>query len=201
MNKETSFKTRVKESLIHNAVLYNSYYVCQDYLIISDAFHKKPYYIISAEKDNYLHLTGVHTTLSASAFFDKCLNGLLDENDFEIASPEQNNKSAKGSVRRKINVLPLIENLINADSEFEEDFQKNSIFCSLASSDGSCTLGFISVPLARPKTLLKGDELDHTRSAPPKIIITKKRLDSKFSSVYHGTYEEIARHYSKISHL
>ena len=35
---------------------------------------------------------------------------------------------------------------------------------TFASSDGSCTLGFIATPSARPKTLLVGDELDHAKA-------------------------------------
>lgn len=66
---------------------------------------------------------------------------------------------------------------------------------------GSCTLGFVSVPQAIPKTLLQGDELDHTKAAPIKIILSKKRSDPKFSCVIHGTDEEISRYYSKICHL
>lgn len=69
------------------------------------------------------------------------------------------------------------------------------------SSDSYCTLGFVSVPQAIPKTLLQGDELDHTKAAPIKIILSKKRSDPKFSCVIHGTDEEISRHYSKICHL
>ena len=84
MAEQVSFKTRVKETAISIALDYYSYYVCRDYLLISDAFKCSPYYIVRAEKDNYLHLVGVSTLLSATAFFDKCLNGTLEESDFEI---------------------------------------------------------------------------------------------------------------------
>lgn len=61
---QISFKTRVKNALIQYAGVYYSQFVCKDYLLISDAFHKQAYYILSAEKDNFLHLTGVTTSLS-----------------------------------------------------------------------------------------------------------------------------------------
>ena len=86
MADQVSFKTRVIDTAISIAPDYYSYYVCRDYLLISDAFKNSPYYIVRAEKDNYLHLVGVSTKLSATAFFDKCLNGTLDESDFEIST-------------------------------------------------------------------------------------------------------------------
>ena len=82
--QQISFKSRV----LNTAVLYSRYYynnyVCVDYLVISDAFHDHPYYIISAEKSNYLHLVGVSTHPSATAFFEKCYDGTLTESDFDI---------------------------------------------------------------------------------------------------------------------
>ena len=72
-DKQISFKTRVKNTLIQYAGVYYTQFVCRDYLLISDAFHNLPFYILSAEKDNFLHLTGVTTPLSASSVFDKCL--------------------------------------------------------------------------------------------------------------------------------
>ena len=83
MADQISFKTRVKDTAISIAQNYYSYYVCRDYLLISDAFNSSPYYIVRAEKDNYLHLVGVSNKLSATSFFDKCLNGTLDESDFD----------------------------------------------------------------------------------------------------------------------
>ena len=51
---QISFKTRVKNALIQYAGVYYTQFVCKDYLLISDAFHKQAYYILSAEKDNFL---------------------------------------------------------------------------------------------------------------------------------------------------
>ena len=44
------------------------YYVDFEYLICSAAFVKNEYYIASAYEDNYLHLTGLHTSLDAATF-------------------------------------------------------------------------------------------------------------------------------------
>ena len=201
MAEQVSFKTRVKETAISIAPDYYSYYVCRDYLLVSDAFKMSPYYIVRAEKDNYLHLVGVSTKLSATTFFDKCLNGTLDESDFEIAAHGQDEKQSKGSIRRKIKSLPLITGLFVDSSLVEENFKKNTVLCTFASSDGLCTLGFIATPSARPKTLLVGNELDHAKAKNLKIVLSKTRNDDKFSTVIAGTYEDLASVYSSIKNL
>lgn len=195
---QISFKTRVKNALIQYAGVYYSQFVCKDYLLISDAFHKQAYYILSAEKDNFLHLTGVTTSLSPSSFFDKCLNGSLEEDDFDLTSHGQDEKASKGSIRRKIKSLPYIGGLISASSYVEEDFRKNSVFCSIASSDGSCTMGFIAVPKARPKTLLIGNELDSAKAQPLKIILMKSRSDTLFDTVIAGNDNDLVSNYELI---
>ena len=201
MADQVSFKTRVKDTAISIAPDYYSYYVCRDYLLISDAFKNSPYYIVRAEKDNYLHLVGVSTKLSATAFFDKCLNGTLDESDFEIAAHGQDEKQSKGSIRRKIKSLPLITGLFTASSLVEENFKKNTVLCTFASSDGSCTLGFIATPSARPKTLLVGDELDHAKAKNLRIVLSKARDDDKFSTVMAGTDKDLVSVYDSIRDL
>lgn len=61
-------------------------------------------------------------------FFDKCITGALEENDFEIV-------------------------------------------CSFATSDGTCTLGFILNKNSKPLTLLKGNVL--RKPSPVELIIQK----------------------------
>lgn len=51
---------------------YQRIYVENTYLIFSTQFKNNEYYILSAEKDNYLHLIGVNTDLSAKDFFERC---------------------------------------------------------------------------------------------------------------------------------
>lgn len=201
MAEQVSFKTRVKDTAIRVAPDYYSYYVCRDYLLMSDSFKSAPYYIVRAQKDNYLHLVGVSTKLSATAFFDKCMNGTLDESDFEITAHGQDKKQSKGSIRRKIKSLPLITGLFTDSSLIEENFKKNTVLCTFASSDGSCTLGFIATPSARPKTLLEGDELDHTKAKNLKIVLSKARDDTKFSTVIVGTNDDLISVYDSIKDL
>ncbi len=201
MPEQISFKTRVKNIAIEMASKYYSYYVCQDYLLVSDAFKSSPYYIVRAEKDNYLHLIGVSTKLSANNFFDKCLNGTLNESDFELSAEDQNEKQAKGSIRRKINALPNIIGLFSSSSLIEENFRKNTVLCTFASSDISCTLGFIATPSARPKTLLSGDELNHAQAGKLKIVLSKRRTENKFSDLIVGTDVDLLAVYDSIKDL
>ena len=199
-HNNSSFKTRVKNSVIAAAQDYNAHFVQRDYLICSDAFQQEPFYIISAHEDNFLHLTGVSSNIDASEFFHKSLDGTLTEADFEIAGAKRNKNinSAKGSIRRKINSLPKIRTIFSPGSMVEEGFQKNHIFCSVASTDSSFTLGFITTPEAVPKTLLKGNELDGSKSGPLSLVLSKERGEEKYGTLLVGTEEELAKHYNDI---
>ena len=68
---EVSFKERVRTELISAANQYKRIYLDYEYLICSEAFIKKDYYIIAASKDNFMHLTGVNALINAQEFFDK----------------------------------------------------------------------------------------------------------------------------------
>lgn len=78
---------------------------------------------MSAHEDNYLHLTGVHTNLGASAFFQKCYDGTLEESDFDFNKDGQSESEVKGSVRRKINALGAIMGIFSGGTIAEEDFR------------------------------------------------------------------------------
>ena len=82
MAEQKSYKERVKDIVIQNANSYKRYFVDYEYLLCSEAFVNNEYYIVSAYEDNYLHLTGLHTSLDAATFFEKCYKGTLEENDF-----------------------------------------------------------------------------------------------------------------------
>lgn len=166
--------------------IMNIYY---EYLLCSQAFEKKEYYIVSAYTDNYLHLTGVHTNLDAESFFDKCYAGTLEESDFDFIKKKQTESEVKGSVRRKINVLPNIMNLFTDTIAIEEDFEKNRINCALAAGTSSTTLGFVATGKAKPMTLLKGNELNSDKSKGLDLVLRKKTGDSKFNEIIVGDAE------------
>lgn len=186
MEEQKSFKERVKESVIQNATLYKEYYVDYEYLLCSKAFEKNDYYIVSSHADNYLHLTGVHTNLKAETFFDKCYDGTLEEDDFDFIKKGQKESEVKGSVRRKINVLPDVMNLFTETTVIEEDFEKNRIKCALAAGNTITTLGFVVTGKAKPMTLLKGNELNSAKSKSLDLVLRRKTGESKFTEMIIG---------------
>ena len=156
---QASFKTNVLKKILIGAKIYQSAFLNYDYQIVSVHFRLKKCYIIAAEKDNFLHLTGVHTELSAGEFFERAIRETLTENDFDFVKKGQSEAAVKGSVRRKVQFLPILDKILQQSTLVEEDFSKNKITCSLAMSENSFTLGFVMTPNGRPKTLLKGNEL------------------------------------------
>ena len=152
---EQSFKEIVQLKLMDCAVLYYELLVQKDYLIFSRNFRYRKYYIVSAFEDNFLHLTGVQTSLEAKTFFEKCYQKTIKITDFELGG-----KSQKGSIRRKISVLEnAIKIFLSEAIVVEERFHKNRISCSFAAAERVCTIGFTNTKLTKPQTVLKGYQL------------------------------------------
>ena len=103
MAEQTSFKTRVKEIAITESKKYKDVFVDHQYLIYSKGFKKRDYYILSAEKDNFLHLVGINTDLSAASFFDKCYDGTLIEDDLILIKMEKTKIVLKVQSEEKLN--------------------------------------------------------------------------------------------------
>lgn len=192
-----SFKERVKNQAIANANLYQANFIDCEYLVCSEAFNNG-YHIIKSDKSNYLHLIGIHTTLSAEEFFDKCNDGTLDETDFDFAKPNKSEKSVKGSVREKITVLPDMVRLFGYRLLAEDNFKKNKVECAFATSDNSCTLGF--AVSGRPKSLLKGNELELSKVKPIDLIFRKKRSsEGIYDELVFGNKADVAKYKDKIA--
>ena len=77
----------------------------------------------------------------------------------------------------KIQVLPDMMTLMKSDVQVEEGFRKNRVVCSLATADGNCTLGFSESKKARPKSLIKGNELKNPGTVD---LILRKTTGSLF---------------------
>ena len=201
MTEKKSFKERVKETVIQNAYSYKRYFVEYEYLLCSTAFLKNEYYIVSAYEDNYLHLTGLHTNLDATTFFEKCYKGTLEENDFDFCKSGQNESEVKGSVRRKINSLPFIMDMFNVGTSVEEDFEKNRIRCALATGNASATLGFVVVGNAKPMTLLKGNELNSAKAKKLDLVLRRKSGECRFTEMLIGDAQRLTEHREALSGL
>lgn len=191
-----SFKERIRQEAIKEAKRYKEIYVDYEYLICSEAFAKRKYYIINAEKDNFQHLTGVHSKISAQAFFDKCFDGSLSEQDFDFAKKGQDEKSVKGTVRRKIRAFPEMMDLFREGLQAEEGFKKNKIVCSFAAADSNCTLGFTDSGKARPKSLIWGNELKNPK--PVELVLKRKAGAELFDQVVIGSREALNKYRGQI---
>ena len=198
MAKE-SFKERVKRELIKSSQKYTEIYVDYEYLICSDAFVKKAYYIVDAHEDNFQHLTGVHSNISPKDFFNKCYLGILTENDFDFIKKGQNEKSVKGTVRRKIQALSNMMKLFEDGLQAEENFKKNNVSCSFATADNSCTLGFSESEKVRPKSLIKGNELISSKQV--ELILRKKAGEKYFGEIVVGNEKALYKYKECIKDL
>ena len=193
---KVSFKERVKNEAIANAQLYKANFIDYEYLICSEAFDKG-YHIIKADKGNYLHLIGIHTQLSPADFFDKCYNKTLEDRDFDFIKPNKSEKSVKGSVREKITVLPFMVKIFEQELVAEDNFKKNLVECAFATSDNKFTLGF--AVSGRPKSLLKGNELQSSKRKKVDLIFRRKRSSKeKYSELIYGNKKSIMKYQDAI---
>lgn len=196
---EESFKARVRLEIIKAAKKYKEIYVDYEYLICSEAFAKRSYYIVDAEKDNFQHLTGVHSQISAQSFFDKCIDGSLSEDDFDFIKKGQDEKSVKGTVRRKIKALPDMMELFRDGLLAEEEFKKNRVICTFATADGNCTLGFVDSGKARPKSLIKGNELKNPKQI--ELVLKRKSGAALFDEIVIGDKKVLGKYRKQIKEM
>ncbi|MFI3214582.1 MAG: PBECR4 domain-containing protein [Lachnospiraceae bacterium] len=191
-----SFKERVRSIAIVSASKYKSVYIDFDYLLCSPAFHQRKYYEITATKGNYKHLVGVHSELSGDEFFDKCLEGTLELDDFDFYKKGQIEKEVKGSVRQKIQVLPIMLEMLSKVVYAEESFKKNKIHCAFATEGNAVTVGYVLA--GKPMTLLKGNELDKRKALPVELILRKKKNEMKYHQIIQGDNLMIGKYITNI---
>lgn len=195
----SDFKKRVAQTAIEQAAYYKAVFVEYEYLLCSEAFRKHDYYIIAARPDNYRHLIGVNTTVTADEFYEKCISGKLNETDFDFGKPGRSEKEVKGSVRRKIKALPHLMTMFDNEFVVQEDYSKNGIMCSFAATDCNITAGFADSGKSRPKTLLWGDSLKWENAGFADVILRRKTGEEFFSEVIKGDRESIRKYIDKIS--
>lgn len=187
---QKSFDDRVVGEIIRCSKLYKQNLTSYDYLIISESFKINEFYLIDCKCENYMHLTGVRTTLKPMDFFNKCIDESITTSDF-ICSVD---KHIKGTVRRKLKVLDNMVNIFSGkELFFEENFEKNKVICSLATSDLKCTLGFIGKNKIRPMTLLSGNTLRTNNKI--EFILRKEKEKSIFDEVVYGSWELKEKYY------
>lgn len=157
--ENTSFKAKSISALITSAREYarllESFYIFQ-----SDDFKSRNFYIISFNEENFLHLTGVKTTLKALDFYKKCFEGTISGADFDCDS----DKILKGKVKEKMKHLPNICSIILQCYELKESFSKGRVTCILVGTQKDFTVGFDGVDVLYPKTLMHKNRVDSTKA-------------------------------------
>lgn len=196
-----SFKERVAEAANQFAPIYKRVFVDYEYLLCSDAFSEQDYYIIDAKADNFKHLLGIHTELSPILFYQKCLNGELTADDFDFLKWGESEKGVKGTVRRKIKAFPSFLSMMNKDLVAQEKFEKNKVFCAIATTDCESTAGFINSTSLRPKTLLGGDQIDWSIAGTVDLILRRPTGSALFCEVVMGDDSAFMHYFERIAHV
>lgn len=198
MAETTSFKERVKNEAIECASMYKSRLMDYEYLVCSKAF-SAGYKVIKADGSNYLHLIGVNSSLGATEFWDKCIHGTLEEDDFDFIKASQDEKAVKGSVRQKIQVLSNVGSIFDGSLWAEERFHKNKIDCAFATSDNACTLGF--AVSGRPKSLMKSNELSDKAREVDLVFRKPRDSEAKYIDLHYGDMSQISNYEEQIKSL
>ena len=155
-----SFKTKVRKQLVEAAKSYSKLLnvkitASSNLFVVSDK------YILRFYKTNFLHLTGVKTNLSAEEFFNRCFNESIMEENFDCDS----SKEIKGFVRQKLKHLVNFHSIFEQKLLFQEKFEKGKVSCTIATTNGECTIGFIDAKYCvRPKTILDKNHLDKSKN-------------------------------------
>jgi hypothetical protein len=183
-NAEETFKKRVAETAIRCASIYQEKFVEYDYLVCSEAFGDSRCQEIKAETNNFLHLIGVNTELSAEDFYQKCIDKTLTEDDFDFDKKGQSEKSVKGSVRQKIKALPQMLSMFEKELLAEKDFKKNKISCLFATADSDFTIGFVDT--GRPKSLMRNNQLNKDKCKPVELVMRKKKGEQFYNDKIVG---------------
>ena len=78
----------------------------------------------------------------------------------------------------------------------EENFNKNRISCSFASSDKVCTIGFTKTKLAKPQTILKGDQLQN--EVKVNLILSREKGENAFQTVVYNDSDMMLEEYMEL---
>ena len=145
----------IKQALIDSAQSY--FLLLKNELIIrSKRFVNSSEYKLRFFETNFLHLTGLKTTLTSKEFYDRCYTGTILESDYSLGL-----NNDRKTVKRKLKNLVNIGLFFKQEIMVQETFIKNQIVCRIATSDGKCTIGFVDAKYyLRPKTILANNHLD-----------------------------------------
>ena len=192
-----SFTTRLRDEFVASAALYRSFLMEHEYLVCSKAFSLHPYYICYGTKDNFLHLTGVHTHLRNSQFYEKCLYGTLTEADFNFISPYLSTRDVIGCAKKKSKALLLMENIFKEGAVAEENYRKGHVRADFAIAAEGVTFCFAAPDRARPKSVLGGNCIRNGNKVD--LVLRKRRGAELFDEIIVGNMETLEEYREAIS--
>ena len=145
----------IKQALIESSQSYFEL-LNKCIVLVSPDFSEQNSYTLKFFRTNFLHLTGLKTSLSTEEFFLRCYAGTILESDYSLG-PNNDRKT----VKRKLKNLVNIGEFFKTEIMVQESFIKNQIVCRIATCDGKCTIGFVDAKYyLRPKTILANNHLD-----------------------------------------
>lgn len=97
-------KTKAIDIIVKAANNYKLYLQDKVFLIIYKENVVTKTVEVEFRDSHFLHLTGVHTKLSAKRFYEKCINQRLSVEDFELENG--------GKTQQKLTVLPFLHELL-----------------------------------------------------------------------------------------
>ena len=165
-----SFKENALDSILAGAKSYQSL-LGLDFVVSSDRFLYQKKYVIRFHADNFLHLTGVRTSLSPKEFFSKAVDRALSSGDFDCESTPD----LKGTVRLKARNIRNIGTLFDRTVAVQEKMVSGRVICLLAATDGAFTLCFTGGRVINPMSLLNKDKTDPALAITSFVIERKKR--------------------------
>jgi len=154
--------------------------------------HKHTHYLeFSFESNNFLHLTGLKTKnrddktensrpLTASEFYNRCLDGKLSPLDFDFAMD--------GTTELKLDVLPFVINK-NLSANMIGDYKSVNpkLYTEKLVGGTKACVGFVLSSTSMryiPNTVLKMDIRDYTASTSRVVAVFRKnKSDNKYSEV------------------
>lgn len=150
---------------------YQQSFVRRNYLYIYDTKKSLEYIETVFNKSNFLHLTGVNTSLAPSQFFDRCINRKLSLNDFDFKDD--------GTTQLKLVALPK---LLQVNKSYKMlgiyNGSKPKLFTDKLAGGQYCCMGFVSNgKYYVPNTVLQEDIRDITQTAYRIIAIYSKAVD------------------------
>ena len=172
MNHDDQFQ-KLKTNLQIAANSYNQL-TSKSVIFHSEQFTKQKTYVARFYIQNFLHLTGIKTSLTTEEFFAKCTSGTIEQVDIKNFPEEYRTK-----INTKVKNLLTVNSYFSQELDVQEDFKKNTVSCALATTDGIKTIGFANTkPVMRPKTIMDKNRLDLSKpilKIKPKTISLRKK--------------------------